>query len=94
MFKKDTQGADLIKVNEDKILFFVDLENETVVAQRDPDAQVDMEEELDSSLHPVLINQYPLGLNHSILLLFAAEGLPQVLSDELMTLLFQIFRIS
>jgi len=35
-----------------------------------------MEEELDSSLHPVLINQYPLGVNHSILLLFAAEGLP------------------
>lgn len=46
----------MIKVNEDKILFFVDLENETVVAQRDPEAQVDMEEELDSSLHPVLIN--------------------------------------
>ena len=44
------------KVNEDKILFFVDLENETVVAQRDPEAEVDMEEELDSSLHPVLIN--------------------------------------
>lgn len=75
VFKKDTQGADLIKVNEDKILFYVDLENENVVAQWD-EWEVDMEEELDSSLHPVLINQYPLGVNHSILLLFAAEGLP------------------
>jgi len=35
-----------------------------------------MEEELGSALHPILINQYPLGLNHSILLLFAEEGLP------------------
>jgi hypothetical protein len=35
-----------------------------------------MEQEVDTSLHPVLINQYPLGINHSILLLFAEEGLP------------------
>jgi len=32
VFKKETAGADLIKVNEDKILFYVDLENEKVVA--------------------------------------------------------------
>lgn len=51
-------------------------------------------EELGSGMHPVLINQYPLSLNHSILLLFAEEGLPQILSDEILALLFQIFRIS
>lgn len=96
VFKKETAGADLIKVNEDKILFYVDLENERVVVAntKDSDEQADMEEELGSGLHPVLINQYPLCLNHSILLLFAEEGLPQILSDEILALLFQIFRIS
>ena len=33
VFKKESAGADLIKVNEDKILFYVDLENEWVVSQ-------------------------------------------------------------
>lgn len=54
----------------------------------------DLEEEVDSSSHPLLINQYPLGMNHAILLLFAKEGLPQVLSDEILTLLFPLFRMS
>lgn len=53
-----------------------------------------MEQELETSVHPILINQYPLGPNHSILLLFAEEGLPQILSDEILGLLFQIFRLS
>lgn len=42
----------------------------------------------------MLFNQYPLCRDHSLLLLFAEEGLPQVLSDELMSLLLQIFKIS
>ncbi len=31
VFKKESESADLVKVNEDKILFYVDLENETVI---------------------------------------------------------------
>lgn len=42
----------------------------------------------------MLLNQYPLCDNHSLFLLFAQEGLPQVLSDELLILLLQIFKIS
>ena len=33
-------------------------------------------------------------LNHSLFLLFAEEGLPQVLSDELMVLVLQLFKMS
>ncbi len=90
VFKKDGESQDLVRVNEDKILFYVDLENENVVPaeQRNADAPADMEEELQGSLHPILINQYPLGTNHSIILLFADECLPQILSDEILGLLF------
>jgi len=47
-----------------------------------------------TSIHPMLINQYPLCKNHSLFLLFAEEGLPQVLSDELLMLVLQLFKIS
>lgn len=73
VFKKETGGADLIKVNEDKILLYVDLENERVIPE---DEIKEADPENISQGHPVLINQYPLGINHSILLLFAEEGLP------------------
>ena len=42
----------------------------------------------------MLFNQYPLCKNHSLFLLFAEEGLPQVLSDELLVLMLQLFKIS
>lgn len=80
VFKKTSDNTDLVKANEDKILLYVDLNNESVIPVEDrkegEDGQRDMEEELDASVHPVLINQYPLGENHSIMLLFAEEGLP------------------
>lgn len=49
---------------------------------------------INSKLHPVLINQYPLCEAHSLVLLFAEEGLPQVLSDELLGLVLQVFKLS
>lgn len=97
VFKNDGADAGLIKTNEDKILFYVDLENEEIVDVEDRKADregADLEEEVDSAVHPVLINQFPLGKEHAILLLFAEEGLPQILSDEILGLLFQIFRLS
>jgi len=42
----------------------------------------------------MLFNQYPLCKHHSLFLLFAEEGLPQVLSDELMIMLLQLFKVS
>ena len=49
---------------------------------------------MDKKPHPMLFNQYPLCKDHSLFLLFAEEGLPQVLSDELVLLLLQLFKVS
>jgi hypothetical protein len=54
----------------------------------------DEDEDIVNSKHPMLLNQYPLCEGHSLFLLFAQEGLPQVLSDELLILLLQIFKLS
>jgi len=49
---------------------------------------------MSESKHPVLFNQYPVCELHSLFLLFADAGLPQVLSDELLVLMLQIFKVS
>jgi len=97
VFKNEGTDTDLIEANKDKILYYVDLENEEVIDVDKREAEKEdgdnLEQEVDSSVHPVLINQFPLGKEHNILLLFAQEGLPQILSDEILDLLFQIFRL-
>lgn len=93
---KDT---DILKENEAQLLFYVDLDNESVIDKSavNPDegnGQEDEDEDIVNSKHPVLLNQYPICEGHSLFLLFAQEGLPQVLSDELLILLLQIFKLS
>jgi len=85
---KDT---DILKENEAQLLFYVDLDNEAIVDKgsgaSQAEADLDDEEAASDSKHPVLLNQYPICNGHSLFLLFAQEGLPQVLSDELLLLL-------
>lgn len=72
------------------------MENEEIVQFDKAKGQTikDFEDEMETPLHPVLFNQYPLCKDHSLILLFAREGLPQVLSDELLGLMLQLFKLS
>ena len=102
VFKSGAGGGkdtDILKENEAQLMFYVDLDNEDVIdkAAVNPDegnAKEDEDEDIVNSKHPVLLNQYPICEGHSLFLLFAQEGLPQVLSDELLILLLQIFKLS
>jgi hypothetical protein len=57
----------------------LDLDNEAIVDKataakmRNADSSDGAE---SSKLHPILFNQYPLCKDHSLVLLFAEEGLP------------------
>lgn len=78
-------------------MFYVDLENEVIVNKTPitgEENKQDQNEDVSDSKHPVLFNQYPISANHSLLLLFADAGLPQVLSDELLVLVLQLFKLS
>lgn len=73
--------SDILKENEGQLLFYIDLENEHLIDKTgkvtgEVDQKDELEEELHSSMHPVLMNQYPLCKYHSLFLLFAEEGLP------------------
>ena len=74
---KDT---DILKENEAQLLFYVDLDNETIIdkSQQEGESHADLDDEeaASESKHPVLLNQYPICRGHSLFLLFAQEGLP------------------
>ena len=53
-----------------------------------------MDKELSSSGHPVLIHPFPICREHVLMALFANEGLPQLMSDELFSMLLQLFRLT
>lgn len=99
VFKSGDTNSDILEKNEKLIMFYVDLENEQIIDKVKPGEEAKNNQEEDGeqrqeSKHPVLLNQYPCGQNHSLFLLFADAGLPQVLSDELLLLMLQIFKVS
>jgi len=64
-------------------MFYLDLENEEILEKEQAKEVSDGDEKI-GGMHPVLFNQYPICKDHCLLLLFAFEGLPQALSDELL----------
>lgn len=103
VFKSGDGNSDILEKNEKLIMFSIDLENETII-DRTGGAGEETKlpstgesyggEQMSESKHPVLLNQYPVCKYHSLFLLFPDAGLPQVLSDELLVLLLQIFKLS
>lgn len=55
MFKSGGVDSDLLEQNAAQILFYVDLENETIV-QTLQSVKNDSDEEAQQNLHPVLLN--------------------------------------
>lgn len=97
VFKSGGVDSDLLEQNDAQILFYLNLEDESIVEKdkaQHASGQDSEEEDDRGSLHPVLFNQYPLCSDHSLMLMFAREGLPQVLSDELLLLVIQIFKMT
>ena len=98
VFKSGDGNSDIVEKNQKLVMFMVDLENEMIVnkpgvAEENKEENGD-QEQMSESKHPVLFNQYPVCEMHSLFLLFADAGLPQVLSDELLVLMLQIFKVS
>jgi hypothetical protein len=72
VFKSGGVDSDLLEQNDKQILFYLDLENETIVDKDKAKVEGDSEDPEDRpNFHPMLFNQYPLCNDHSLLLLFA-----------------------
>jgi len=86
-----------------EILFYVNLDEETVITKEANDKWEEEhlfdEEQLEHEIsetenHPVVINVSPLCPNHCIIPLFPQEELPQTIGQDIIMLLLQVFKIS
>ena len=79
-------------------MFYVDLDNEEILTKAQMEENKEEDEDGEGQIgerpHPMLFNQYPLCQDHSLFLLFAEHSFPQVLSNELIQLLLQIYKVS
>jgi len=97
----DENKFNFTKVKPEEILFYVDLENEEVISteekqKRDAEeGEEALEKEISEDyLHPVIINARPVAPYHLLIPLSIDEGLPQVISLDLINLLLQVFVLS
>jgi len=87
-----------VKITEDNVLFYVDIENESIKETLEPSSaefrEEELEEEITQGAHPIVLNVFPICRKHVLMALFSEQGLPQLLSDELISLILDMFRIS
>jgi hypothetical protein len=75
VFKTGGINKDILEQNEKQILFFINFEEEEII-EKDQYSLSESNNEKIEGCHPILFNQYPICKNHSLILLFAFEGLP------------------
>ena len=86
-----------------EILFYVNLEEETVIPKEVNDKweedhlfdEQQLENEIsETENHPIVVNVSPICPNHCLLPLFPQEELPQTIGQDIIMLLLQVFKIS
>lgn len=90
-------------VTPHEILFYVNLDEETVIPREVNDKWEEEhlfdEEQLEHEIsetenHPVIVNVSPICPYHCVLPLFPQEELPQTIGQDIIMLLLQVFKIS
>lgn len=96
MFRSADEDEDnILQLESQRIVGWVDLDNEEFVKEKTSEESKEVcNEEVSDSLHPLYACPTPVAPCHCWFPLFVEEGLPQVLSPELLTLALTVFRIS
>lgn len=99
----DEKKFNFNEVTPPEILFYVNLDEETVIPKEVNDKweedhlfdEEQLEQEIsETENHPVIVNVSPVCPNHCILPLFPQEELPQTIGQDIIMLLLQVFKIS
>ena len=95
---KPAHDFDFLGANHDKIMCYIDIPNETVIervesAAEDKKGEEEHELELNVSegVHPLLLPPGPMCRGHAIFPMNCDQLLTQELSDDLLTILLQVF---
>eukprot|EP00331_Platyophrya_macrostoma_P021806 CAMPEP_0176455772 /NCGR_PEP_ID=MMETSP0127-20121128/30840_1 /TAXON_ID=938130 /ORGANISM="Platyophrya macrostoma, Strain WH" /LENGTH=383 /DNA_ID=CAMNT_0017845501 /DNA_START=16 /DNA_END=1167 /DNA_ORIENTATION=+ len=87
------------EVDPNEILFYVDLEDESIITKDDYENRMFSGEDADpgkelNECHPIIANISPICPSHSLIALFPKEELPQVIGSDIIVLLLQVFKLS
>ena len=94
---KPESDFDFMGANHDKIICYVDIPNEVVIetheSAEDKKGKEEQELELNVSegVHPLLLPPAPLCQGHVIFPMNCDQNLTQELSDDILTILLQVF---
>lgn len=94
---KPTHDFDFIGANQEKIMCFVDIPNETVIEKEETkeeekeSGEHNLELNVSEGVHPILMPIAPLCPGHVIFPMNCDQALTQELSDDILTILLQIF---
>jgi len=98
---KPSHDFDFIGANKTRIVCYIDVPNETVIDKIDSGAEEveeeektkepELEQNVSEGVHPLLMPPAPLCEGHVIFLMNYDQALTQELSDDILTILLQVF---
>ncbi len=95
---KPAHDFDFIGANHERIMCHIDIPNETVIERvdtKEEDKKSEEEHELElnvsEGVHPLLLPPAPLCHGHAIFPMNCDQSLTQELSDDILTILLQVF---
>ena len=95
---KPAHDFDFIGTNHEKIVCYVDIPNEVVIEKpesgeekKEGEEEPELELNVSEGVHPLLLPPAPLSRGHVIFPLNCDQALTQELSDDILTILLQVF---
>ena len=95
---KPAHDFDFLGANHEKIMCYIDIPNESViekVGSKEEDkgegGEHELEQNVSEGVHPLLLPPAPLCRGHVIFPMNFDQALTQELSDDILTILLQVF---
>ncbi len=96
---KPTHDFDFLGENGEKIMCYIDIPNEAVIEKVEPkeedkkggEEEHELELNVSEGVHPLLLPSAPLCRGHVIFPMNFDQALTQELSDDILTILLQVF---
>jgi hypothetical protein len=94
---KPSHDFDFIGANKARIICYIDVPNETVIDKMDSKVEEEkakepeLEQNVSEGVHPLLMPPAPLCEGHVVFPMNFDQALTQELSDDILTILLQVF---
>ena len=97
---KPSHDFDFVGANHSRIMCYIDIPNETVIDKVESkeedkgESGHELEQNVSEGVHPLLMPPAPLCKGHAVFPMNCDQALTQELSDDILTILLQVFSTS